>query len=348
MVIVFPIPPLTSNKLLEVFLFSTLYSYIVFGQAYNDICFVSGRMKNVNSSTSLASFYALTAVCFWGISFVSAKAVLPFIDSSTLLFIRFGIGALFLFLLLLFSKGAKIPPLRYLPHLFVLSVIGVFVHQLLQLTALLTIDASAAGWMISFAPVFTVALSIVCLNERLTPKKSVGIVIATIGVMLVISGSNGQSVAFYANIGYFLMLLSTLNWAIYSILLKRIVIPLPPLAITCYTCLIGALLSMPLFLSNEGTKQLYLIGIVEWSHLLFLGIFVSGIAYWCWSKAINIIGASRSSSFLYAEPIATLIAAVHLLNEKIVLISMVGGVIIIGGVILMNRSGDKFITRYKR
>ncbi|WP_353625654.1 DMT family transporter [Bacillus sp. JCM 19041] len=302
----------------------------------------------MNSSTFLASFYALIAVCFWGISFVSAKAVLPFIDSSTLLLMRFGIGALFLFILLLFSKGAKRPSLRYIPHLFVLSVIGVFVHQLLQLTALLTIDASAAGWMISFAPVFTVALSIVFLHERLTTKKAVGIVTATIGVFLIISGAQGQTVAFSVNIGYFLMLLSTLNWAGYSILLKRMVIPLPPLAITFYTCLIGALLSVPLFITNDGVKQLQLIGAVEWSHLLFLGIFVSGIAYWCWSKAIHTLGASRSSSFLYVEPIATLIAAVLLLHEKIILISMLGGVIIIGGVILMNRSGDKSITRYKR
>ncbi|MGG3914118.1 EamA family transporter [Rossellomorea vietnamensis] len=108
---------------------------------------------------AVASLYATMSISFWGISFVSTKAVLGALDPYTLLVLRFGIGALFLLMLLLL-KGYKLPiPLKYVPHLIILGVLGVFIHQLIQATALLTIDASSAGWMISFSPVFTVILS---------------------------------------------------------------------------------------------------------------------------------------------------------------------------------------------
>lgn len=81
----------------------------------------------------------------------------------------------------------------------------------------------------------------------------------------------------------------------------------------------------------------------------FLGVFVSGVAYWYWAKALHVLEASQVSVFLYLEPVATLIAAVLLLNEKIILISVVGGIIIIIGVIFVNGQFERlygfFISR---
>lgn len=74
----------------------------------------------------------------------------------------------------------------------------------------------------------------------------------------------------------------------------------------------------------------------EWAHLLFLGVFVSGIGYWYWGKALEVLAASKVSMFLYLEPIATLVAAVFLLQEKVILLSFAGGIIIIIGVIIVN------------
>ena len=105
-----------------------------------------------------ASLYALMSISFWGVSFVSTKAVLGKLDPFSLLVIRFGIGALFLLLLLLLQRHRLKISIKYVPHIMVLGILGVFVHQVLQATALLTINASAAGWLISFSPIFTVIL----------------------------------------------------------------------------------------------------------------------------------------------------------------------------------------------
>ncbi|MCQ9284197.1 DMT family transporter [Priestia aryabhattai] len=283
-----------------------------------------------------ASFYAIMSISFWGISFVSTKAVLDKLDPYTLLVLRFGIGALFLLVLLVLKRYPLNIPLKYIPHLIVLGILGVFIHQVIQATALLTINASAAGWIISFSPVFTVILSVFFLHEKMTLLKASGIIVAIIGVLLVTTSSNQHSLQLPVNIGYLLMILSTLNWAIYSVLLKKLDIQLPSLVVTFYMCLIGFTLTTPFLVRNKGWEIMPFLTSVEWAHLLFLGIFVSGVAYWYWAKALEVLEASQVSVFLYLEPVATLITAVLLLREKIIPVSILGGVIIIVGVIVAN------------
>jgi len=291
---------------------------------------------NPSKAKLSASLYATMSVSFWGISFVSTKAVLDKLDPYSLLVLRFGIGALFLWGLLIIKRYPLRIPIKYVPHLVVLGVMGVFVHQLLQATALLTIDASHAGWIISFSPVFTVLLSMIFLHERITLPKAFGIIIAIIGVLLITTSGEGRSFHIAANIGYILMILSTLNWAVYGILLKILQIPLSSLVITFYMSLLGFFLTIPFLIRNNGVAQLPTLTSEEWAHLIFLGVFVSGVAYWFWGKAHEALEASRVSVFMYLEPIATLAAAFLLLQEKILLSSVLGGLIIILGVVFVN------------
>ncbi|WP_026560104.1 DMT family transporter [Bacillus sp. J37] len=283
-----------------------------------------------------ASLYATMSITFWGVSFVSTKAVLDKLDPFTLLVIRFGIGAVFLCILLLILNEKLTINITYIPHLIVLGILGVFIHQVIQASALLTIDASSAGWMISLSPIFTVILSMIFLHEKMTLFKAIGMIMALFGVFLVTTAGSEQTFEPVLNIGYLLMLLSTLNWAIYSVLLKKLSIPLSPLVITFYMSTIGFILTFPFLIRNKGWESLSHLQTGEWAHLFFLGIFVSGVAYWYWAKALHVLEATQVSVFLYLEPLATLIAAVVLLHEKIILISVIGGIIIIIGVIFVN------------
>lgn len=282
------------------------------------------------------SLYATISISFWGVSFVSTKAVLDKLDPYTLIMLRFAIGAAFLLLVLLLKKYPLQIPFKYIPHLIVLGVLGVFIHQVIQVTALETIDASSAGWIISFSPVFTVLLSMIFLHEKLTFLKTLGIITAISGVLMVTGARSGQTLGFALNIGYFLMILSTLNWAVYSILVKKLHIKLPSLVVTFYMSLLGCMLTIPFLLRDRGWEKFHLLSGSEWAHILFLGIFVSGIGYWYWSKALEVLEASKVSMFIYMEPLFTLIAAILLLREKIFFISIIGGIIIIIGVILVN------------
>ncbi|MFY0760011.1 DMT family transporter [Metabacillus dongyingensis] len=284
-----------------------------------------------------AGIYAAVSISFWGISFVSTKAVLVQLEPFTLLVLRFGIASLFLFLLLLLLRQPLKIKTDYLPEVFILAVLGIFVHQVIQAAALKSIQASEAGWIISFSPIFTAVLASLFLKETFTLFKAAGMTIAVLGVLLITSYGQGGSLTFHANMGYALMILSTLNWAVYSILIKKLNIPYPALTITFYTSLIGFLMTIPFFIRNNGWVQMTVLTQENWTHLLFLGIFVSAVAYWFWGKALEVMEATKVSSFLYFEPLATVIAAFILLNEPILLMSGAGGLLIIAGVMIVNR-----------
>ncbi|RSD29535.1 DMT family transporter [Mesobacillus subterraneus] len=295
-----------------------------------------------------ASFYALLSISFWGVSFVSAKAVLEKLDPYSILVFRFGLGALFLLGILLLHRARISISIGYIPHLIVLGILGIFVHQVLQATALLTITASSAGWLISFSPIFTVILSILFLHEKMNVKKAIGMLVAITGVFIVTTTRSGHSFELSMNIGFILMILSTLNWAVYSILLKKLRIPYPALVVTFYMSLTGFVLTLPFIIRNRGWESLSLLSQTEWAHLLFLAIFVSGMGYWYWGKALEVLDASKVSVFLYLEPLVTLIAAIFLLHEKFILISAIGGIIIIIGVIIVNGGLVHMLLRFFR
>lgn len=284
----------------------------------------------------IASIYAAVSISFWGISFVSTKAVLSQLDPFTLLVVRFGIAAVFLLFLLLLLRHPLKMSLTQIPAVFILAVLGIFVHQVIQASALQSIGASEAGWIISFSPIFTAVLAAFFLKERFTLFKAAGMTIAILGVLLITSYRQGGSIVFHVNFGYVLMILSTLNWAVYSILIKKLAIPYSALTVTFYTSFFGFLMTLPFFIRGEGWKQMSALTGENWTHLMFLGIFVSAVAYWFWGKALEVMEATKVSSFLYFEPLATVIAAVLLLNEPVLLASGAGGMLIIAGVMLVN------------
>lgn len=139
----------------------------------------------------LSLWYALLAIAFWGVSFVSVKWLVDYLAPGALVSMRFMIAAIFLGCLLIIFKGSFYIKKEHFAHVFILSVLGVFIHQMVQASAMLTLDASAAGWMISFTPVFTSLLSFLFLSEKLSLLKIVGMIIAITGVLAISAENSG-------------------------------------------------------------------------------------------------------------------------------------------------------------
>ena len=77
--------------------------------------------------------------------------------------------------------------------------------------------------------------------------------------------------------------------------------------------------------------------IVKYLCLIFLGIFCSGVAYVLWAESMKELSANRVGAFLYLEPFVTVFTAWLLLSEQITLLMMASGIVIIIGVIMVNR-----------
>jgi drug/metabolite transporter (DMT)-like permease len=84
-----------------------------------------------------------------------------------------------------------------------------------------------------------------------------------------------------------------------------------------------------------------------WLAVLFLGLACSGLGYLFWYAALERIEASRVGALLYLEPLVTLMAAVVLLGERVQAVTILGGLLLLAGVSLVERSPAAPETRAK-
>jgi len=276
-------------------------------------------------------FFAALAVLFWGVSFVATKAALAEVSPVTLIAVRFAIGAL-----VLLAIVRQLPPREAWGSLALMGFVGVFVHQMLQSYALTMTSATNTGWLIGVTPIWSAVLAAIFLRERFGFWKIVGLVGGFLGALLVVTrGDFRPSVLGRpSTVGDLLVLISTVNWAVYSVLGHKTIRRLGPRRATSGAMLFGALMLLPFFFVQRGWREIPRLSAVGWSSLLFLAIACSALGYLFWYGALERLEVSRVAALLYAEPLVTFIAAALFLGERVSGIVIAGGILVIASVLL--------------
>jgi drug/metabolite transporter (DMT)-like permease len=288
----------------------------------------------------LPTLSALFAVVIWGATFVATKIALIEVSPATIVWIRFGIGVLILGMTVLARRQFAFPSASDLWMLALLGFIGVTFHQWLQATGLQTARASDTAWIVATIPVFTALFGWMFLKEKMGWLRVGGIVIAALGVLLIVS--NGKIAGLFAGWnqarGELLILISALNWAVYTILSRRELARHPAARMMLYVMLFGWLFTCVwIFSIGPGLSEIPALTFRGWIAILMLGIFGSGLAYIAWYDALQEIPASQLGVFINIEPLVTTVLAAMMINEQITLITLIGGAIIIFGVWIVNR-----------
>ncbi len=282
----------------------------------------------------------LAAITFWGLSFVATKIALAEASPSTVVFLRFTLGAVLLSSMMFWRERDSLTVRgRDVLYLCLLGTIGVFIHHLIQTSGLVYTNAFSAGWLVALNPAFTALLARLFLQERFGPTRLVGMIVAFGGALLVIS--RGQLDASVLNLprtlGDALVLASAFNWAIYSVLGKKPLRQHPALVVTGYAVVIGWLMLSLLFACTGNWEEVGHLSSSGWAAIAFLGLFCSGLAYLFWYDGLQEMDASQVAVFLYVQPLVTLLGSHFILGEQIPIIALLGGLIIIVGVYLVNK-----------
>lgn len=289
----------------------------------------------------ILSWPALWAIIFWGLSFIATKVALREVHPFTLLTLRFGMGGLLLLLFQLQKDSRflkKFNSKDWLSIIF-LALIGVSAHTLLQTYGLLYTTAIHTGWLIAIMPICIAIAARFYLGEPITLKKLGGILLGFTGVFLIISkGVFSFSVFSLAStFGDFLILISALTWTAFTVGGRGFLLRFPSLAAITPIIILGSFITFPFTLLKWEWNHLFELSLAAWMSLLFLGIFCSGLAYLFWYSALEKKDSSIVGTYLYLEPLITLIGAYFLLNEEIQWMTLMGGGMILFGVYLASR-----------
>ncbi len=283
---------------------------------------------------------ALFAVIVWGASFIATKVALRDVSPITVVWLRFGMGVVILGIAVAARRQFAWPKRKEWLYFALLGFLGITFHQWLQSTALLTSRASTTAWIVATTPVFMALLGWLALNEKLGWLQVSGIALATVGVLLVVSDGNPTTLSFkqFGAPGDILILISSLNWAIFSALSRRGLASHPAARMMFYVMTFGWLFSSVLFFARPGLAEIPQLSIDGWLGVSFLGVFCSGLAYIAWYDALQVLPTAQLGAFLYLEPPVAVVVAALILAESITWAALLGGGIILFGVWLVNRN----------
>ncbi len=278
----------------------------------------------------------LFAVVIWGWSFVATKICLSYLSPADLLGLRMLI-ALPILAAILKIKKVKLDLDAVTVRRMAIGSLIITAHFLIQITGLKYTSATNTGWIISVTPLVSVALSYFFLREKIGTAQIAGIVVATIGILLLVSGGRLGSLDWLASVGDWLVLASAHTWAIYTVATRDLARSRPPLLVTFGVLLPTCVLMLGYMLIKSDWNSFLHLPTDVVIALLVLSILATALAHWFWQEGVAKLGAARSGIFLYLEPIATTTVAVPLLHEHFGIMTALGGSLVLLGVFVAQR-----------
>lgn len=275
---------------------------------------------------------ALFTVTVWGITFISTKVLLPFLAPEEILFIRFLLGWLALWIIsgrLLKFQGRKIEAAFMAAGFF-----GVTLYFLLENIALTYTYASNVGVIVSSAPFFTALADWVFFGGAKPGIRFYsGFVLAMSGIAII--SFTGTEIRINPT-GDLLALLAAIAWAFYSGFTKKLAdLNLGSIIITRRIFFYGLLLMLPVLLLTGFPLELSVLLKPEiLGNLIFLGLGASALCFVTWTFCLNRLGTARASAYIYLVPVITVMAAAIWLDERISLPMVTGMILVIMGLLL--------------
>ncbi len=310
--------------------------------------------ENQGSKLKLKAYIKLVSVILlWGGVYHVAKYLVSDTDIWTVAFIRFFSAAIVL-LCIYYKRHRRILIVRPRNHwlmLFWIGLIGVFGYTTLFFAAESLIPANNVAILYAFTPCITVLLSRFFLKQRISTLAYVGIIIALLGTIVVISLSesscNGKIICTglvkNLSLGQILAVLAAICMCLYNILNKKAVaMNLDPMTITTFSSVFGAILLFFTFWAFGAPAHTLLHkGFAFWIAMFYTSIFATVISYKWYSEAIRYIGIGQTAVFLNGVPLSTVLIGVVLLGQSVSLGVIIAAIVIISGVLITNYAVNK-------
>jgi drug/metabolite transporter (DMT)-like permease len=280
-------------------------------------------------------------VCLiWGLNFAVTKLSLEQIPPLPFTAVRFIVSSVLLWGILRLVEGPStaLPP----GGLRLLVLLGILGNTAYQLTFTLGLDRTAAtnsALILSTVPTVVAVLAGVFGLERITRRMWLGIVLGTVGVVLVIA-TGGVGFEAGTVTGDLLTMVAVLCWAGYTVWLRKVPGSISPLRVTTITTLAGTpglvLAGLPGMLQLNWAG----VGLKAWAGLAYAAVLSLVVAYLIWNRSVKAVGGTRTAIYMCVTPLFAAAGAWVLLGERPHPLQAVGAVLIVAGV-LLTRTGGK-------
>ena len=281
---------------------------------------------------------ALAPLC-WAANIVLARGVAELIPPAAFAFWRWSLAALLVVPFARRHLAADREALaRGWKRLLLLAVLGISSFNALLYTAVHTTTAINGALIQTSMPAVIAVLTFGLYRERLAPRQATGIMLCIAGAGLVVLRGELRTLATMGfATGDLLMVAAVICYGLYSVLLRRRP-AIHPLSFLAATFALGAAGLLPAYLVELAFDGGFaLTGEVALS-ILFVALFPSIVAYFCWNKGVDRVGPNRAGLFVNLIPVFASLLSTWLLGESVRGFHIAGMALIAGGMALFYQS----------
>ncbi len=306
---------------------------------------VTGRLGPALRAARASPYLGLVIVTMiWGGLHPLGKLAMHEVTPVQLILARVVFAGLTLTLILASQgqAGTIVKEVRERPQAMIgLGALSFFASSGSSMLALSLLPASVSSLLSNTSPLFVAIGAIAASRAKTTRGTVLGILIGFVGLALVVFGENPDGFGTLAlnPLGIGLALNSSLTWAIYIGVSRRILARGNALGIIVASALFGSVPWVIVSIIHGDLATMFLLPPTYWLILFFLGVIGTGFTYSLWTAALKRLSASNVAVFQYAIPFWAVILSVLILGERVTIPLVLGGIGIVGGIALTQRAG---------
>lgn len=298
---------------------------------------VRGTSATNKPHTALATAALALAGCLWGTGFLFGKIAFEEMSVAENVLWRFVTGAVLL-TPILFMRHAKKFKRRDWGLLLIAAFIGVPVQFLVQFKGLQMTTVSHAALMVGTLPMMLALSSVIFLHERLKAVEWLMLGLSGVGAVLIAVSRSGGNGPRASALGDALVVVSLMAAVVMILLTKHLMREYGALHVTVMMIGLGTLMVVVWFMGTEHLRFNFSTHV--WTAAIAQGVLATAMAYAFWNWGLAWVPASRASVFLNMEPLVGTVLGVLVLKERLGVLAILGGVMIIGAAVYFSRRSE--------
>ena len=267
-------------------------------------------MSATNSENNLVNWGSLIVLSLiWGSSFILIKRGLEIFSPGEVGAYRIVAGATFLLPLSL--PRIKNLSSQQIQNLILVGLVGSFIPAFLFAKAQTQLSSSLTGVLNALTPLFVVLIGALFFSSKITLRNGIGLAIAFIGVVILVSVKEGQDFGTFSSINSyaFFVILACICYGFNLNLIKFRFEKLKPIEISAISLLV--VMPMALIYLMAGTDFSYKVTQVDGAlkalgYITLLGVFGTALALILFNIMVKKVTPVFASSVTYLIPIVAI------------------------------------------
>lgn len=277
----------------------------------------------------------LLMAAIWGVNFTVVKAGLATLPALTFNGLRIALAAVVLAAVAFAVAGIRnFPSRRDALALLAMGVVGNGLYQMAFILGMARTRAGIAALVLAAGPAWVAVFSQLAGRERVPLRGWAGIALQLVGMLCVVISAGLLETDSNALLGAGFIMLGSIIWAVYTVLLQPYTRRVHPLHLASLTLSSGAALLIAIAWPSLRTVQLSAITPGAWGAVLYSALGALVIAYLLYYRGVRVLGPTRTAMYSNLQPLIALAVAWYVLSEQPTAWQGIGGVLLMAGLLL--------------